>query len=235
MLAGCASPVATPEPGVLSSLPIPTTLLCADAEISSVAIRDARPATELEPSVVAELEFSDFLGGYPLSEWFIGSEDDSTVVILRALDEPLDLGIGEHRDFEIVKFSTDKPAALDVGALWSVSLASNCAMRFDLGGLGAGGVMLDSDRLPRPEDTTLHLLVTEFACNSGEPATDRVRLVDLSETSSAVRVVIGISPGDGGSCPSNPPTPFSVELAEPLGKRHVFDGSVVPSSEIAAP
>jgi hypothetical protein len=45
-----------------------------------------------------------------------------------------------------------------------------------------------------------------------------------------VQLHVGVRPpeADSVTCPSNPATPFSVELSQPLGDRAIVDASVVP-------
>lgn len=106
-------------------------------------------------------------------------------------------------------------------------------MRPDLGG---AIVALDPDNSPDPDSSQVHLLVTEVACAGGKPADGRVTLGRLVEHEDRVELVIGVEtpPGDGQTCPSNPPTPFAVELDEPLGARALVDVAVYPERELAA-
>ena len=59
---------------------------------------------------------------------------------------------------------------------------------------------LDPAAIPEAGDERISLLVTESACNSGDPATGRVELVELVETESTVEIVIGVRP-DGKTTP----------------------------------
>lgn len=112
----------------------------------------------------------------------------------------------------------------------------DCARRYDLGDLGDATVALDPDNLPDPESSQVHLLVTEAACAGGRPADGRVTLEHLVEHEDRVELVVGVEapPGDGQTCQSNPPTPFTVELDEPLGTRSLVDVAVYPGRELAA-
>ncbi len=83
-----------------------------------------------------------------------------------------------------------------------------------------------------PEATDVPLLVTETACNSGEDARGRIRVLDIIPAGGTVTILLGIVPRPGGhECPSNPETPFSLELPEPLGDRVLLDGSSVPARD----
>jgi hypothetical protein len=82
----------------------------------------------------------------------------------------------------------------------------------------------------------VHLLVTERACASGEPATGRVRGSVLEVTATTIRITVGVVPADGGQdCQGNPPTPYVLDLPEPLGERVLVDAGVDPEREIKAP
>lgn len=96
-------------------------------------------------------------------------------------------------------------------------------------------VTLDPASPPDPASSMVALLVTEAACNSGEPATGRIeaRVVLKAAT---VEVEVGIRPRGGDQeCPGNPPTPFLIDLGEPLGDRMLLDASVEPPRPIRAP
>jgi hypothetical protein len=109
------------------------------------------------------------------------------------------------------------------------------ASRYDLGDLGEATVALDPDNPPDPDSTQVHLLVTEVACAGGEPADGRVAVAHLVEHEDRVEVVVGVEALPGAqTCQSNPPTPFTVELDEPLGARALVDVAVYPERELAA-
>ncbi|MFD2792767.1 hypothetical protein ACFS27_04305 [Promicromonospora vindobonensis] len=57
----------------------------------------------------------------------------------------------------------------------------------------------------------------------------------LVEQEDRIELGIGVEapPGDDQNCPSNPPTPFTIELDEPLGDRTLMDVAVYPERELA--
>ncbi|KQR08283.1 hypothetical protein [Cellulomonas sp. Leaf334] len=117
-----------------------------------------------------------------------------------------------------------------------VALLAGCAVAGSGSSAGAAGVTLDPAEPPSPGSATVALLVTETACNSGEDADGRIELESLRETDTAVELVVTVTPRDGGhDCQSNPPTPFAVELDEPLGDRLLLDASTQPSRPVAMP
>ena len=78
--------------------------------------------------------------------------------------------------------------------------------------------------LPDPTDTELHLFATEQVCASGRRADGRASY-ELVETSLDVTITVTIVEPDGDQeCPSNPPTPLTVDLAEPWAGRILIDG-----------
>jgi hypothetical protein len=93
--------------------------------------------------------------------------------------------------------------------------------------LGPADLTLPSQ--PPAGATSIDLLVHERACASGQSAEGRVEIIDVQETEDQVRLRIGVRPREGGQdCPGNPPTPFTVDLSEPLGERKIVDASIVP-------
>lgn len=54
-------------------------------------------------------------------------------------------------------------------------------------------------------------------------------MADLAESAGTIEVAIGVERVRGDAdCPSNPPTPFTVELDDPVGTRDVRLSSVAP-------
>ncbi len=113
---------------------------------------------------------------------------------------------------------------------WDVDGWGGCPLQPDVGpGLGIASFRVAPDVELDPTATAISVLVTERACNSGEDARGRIVVASIDEDDDAVTVVIAVRPRLGGQeCPSNPETPFLLELAEPLGDRDLLDGSSVP-------
>jgi hypothetical protein len=117
------------------------------------------------------------------------------------------------------------------GDAWRVTGWGGCPLEPDVGpALGvanfrvAPGVELGLDAREVP------VLVTERACNSGEDARGRVVVAAIDADDDSVTVTIAVRPREGQlfECPSNPETPFLLELPEPLADRALLDGSSVP-------
>ncbi len=92
----------------------------------------------------------------------------------------------------------------------------------------------EAGQLP-PEATSVPILVQEVDCASGRPADGRVRVLDVDYGDDRIAVVIGVVPQAGDqACPSNPLTPFLLELDEPLGDRELVNGSDDPRASQSA-
>lgn len=72
-----------------------------------------------------------------------------------------------------------------------------------------------------PDTATVPLLVSEGGCASGDDARGRVH-VEVDYDSDAVVLDVRVEPLRGDQeCPSNPETPYTLELDEPLGDREL--------------
>jgi heat shock protein HslJ len=81
---------------------------------------------------------------------------------------------------------------------------------------------LDPDFPLDPETRTLHLLVVEAACASGQSPEGRIQepVVDYRQEVILIGITIR-SLGPSANCMGNPRYPLTVELSEPLGDRRV--------------
>jgi len=92
-------------------------------------------------------------------------------------------------------------------------------------GLGRVEVNLDPESLPTPDSTSITLLVTEEGCASGREMGDDLRGPQVSETEDAVLVAFAVIYKPGiATCPDNPAASVTIDLAEPLGDRTIYDG-----------
>jgi hypothetical protein len=198
------------------------------------------PQSVLESGPTADtLEAADALQGHEVpqiepADWTVLHDSDERVALVRELDEPEDLGAGDVRTHELLTIEWVDAVNLDPSPAWVLSRHSTCALATESG--ESASVTLDPANPPDPTSSELHLLVTERACNSGQDAAGRVRLVEISQDEETVGVEIAVAPREGAAgCPSNPPTPFVVELGGPLGDRAVYDTSVLPSRQLTMP
>lgn len=208
---------------------------CLGTRIPAAALTEARTAETLDEQNAAALDGLEVPSIDP-ADWTVVSESKDEVVLLRELDEPEHLGSpGDVRTHERIVISVvDAPNVPDSPA-WMMTALGSCALVVDVPGAGTATVALDPDALPDPASTDVPLLVTEFACNSGRPADGRVEVASLRETETTVEVVMAVRPQGGDhACPSNPPTPYTLTLDEPLGDRELLDASVVPMRTLEA-
>lgn len=79
----------------------------------------------------------------------------------------------------------------------------------------ADGASLD------PDSTEVPIVVNEVECASGRSAEGRI-VVEVVYGTDAIDIDVGVrTVGGDVECPSNPDTPFTVELTEPLGDRTI--------------
>jgi hypothetical protein len=80
-----------------------------------------------------------------------------------------------------------------------------------------------------PDDTTLHLEVTERGCANGEPMGERLLGPQVVETDAQVLIAFAaVNVVGGATCPANPSTAVTVDLSAPLGDRELKDGTLIP-------
>jgi hypothetical protein len=113
---------------------------------------------------------------------------------------------------------------------WKVVGWGGCPAHVVAGlGLGAAEWRLPDGVVPDPGLQTFDALVTELACNSGQPADGRIMPPQILTDVERVIVIFTVRPRPGGhECPSNPSTQVRVELPAPLGNRQLLDGGSFP-------
>ncbi|GIH76424.1 hypothetical protein Plo01_28530 [Planobispora longispora] len=212
-----------------------TTYRCGDQEVSLQALKEARSASELGPDGREALKGQEVRPIEDLPSWRIIEESDARVALMRELDVSHEQGqgtVGAHALLVVERFG---PPGNDGRPGWHLRSSGHCDLRKDLGSLRAAEVTLDPAVPPGVEARKVHVLVTERGCASGKRADGRVRLAGIEQTPAEVRLVIGVEPlaSEGvRTCQGNPPTPFTVELDEPLGDRALIDASVHPARRI---
>lgn len=117
--------------------------------------------------------------------------------------------------------------------VWGFDASGQCRLQPDIPeGVNLAVFRLVPNVVLAPESREVDLLVTETACNSGQDARGRIRVLDLVPAEASVTVLLGVVPRPGDhECPGNPETPFTLELPEPLGDRVLLDGSSVPARD----
>jgi hypothetical protein len=202
---------------------------CGASTYDPAAFADAPPASSLPEGPASAVDDLGDPAFNPADDWRVVLVTDDRAELLRELDESLDLGEGDVRTHQLIVVERITGATNVPDGTWLLTASGPCTQRVELGG-GLGEADLTFASMPSPDAHTLEVLVHERACASGQTAEGRVELVTLDETTDEVGLVIGVRGLDGAqTCPSNPPTPFTVELSEPLGDREVVDASVVPA------
>lgn len=241
LIAGCGSDGDEPAgaaPGPTASVGTATsavgaggdTLRCATTEFSLRRLSERQPATELGTTGAQALADPDVTDLGDLTRWFVVEDSPKKVVIVRHLAKAKKRPVAPSRTHEVVTVES-----LDARSSqgWSMTARSTCLPRRTFDGIEPADLELDPAKPARPGDRVVHLLVTENGCAGGQPATGRIRVVTLEPAADAVRLVLGVVPR-GGTCPSNPATPFALELPEPLGGRALVDAGVYPERRLNA-
>jgi hypothetical protein len=240
-LAACATPHSgqvggtTPSPSGGATTPPPAgerRYDCNGRPVDPVAFAAARPAATLPAKQIAIIESATLtIDGEPLGldadQWIVVASADDQIDLMRRVSDG-DQALDPAHDWMHVIIGDFESAR------WALKSSATCVLAFDLSPLTAAEIRLDPAMPPNPSSRDLALLVTEQECNSGQDAGGRVRLIELVETANAVKVMIGVDPtGKSGSdCPANPPTPFTVTLAGPLGARAILNGNLVDARPI---
>lgn len=230
-LSGCAGPAAHLAP---TGEPTPSAVgdgfLCGGLSISRGAVERREPVSAIGESgriALSEAEWDDgrLVDLPPEEDWYVAITTDDLVGVMRDVEMEADSGAMRLLpDFEVLTVRwVDDATNLSPG--WYVESSGMCALTVDLGDLNVPAVELQT--APDPTSPELRLLVNEDTCNSGEDAEGRIEVVSLDETDDRVSLVLGVRPRAGmQTCPSNPPTPFTVTLSEPLGERKVVNASL---------
>ena len=222
--AGSEPPAPAAESGLVS---------CGGATYDPAELADAPPASTLPEGPAGAVDDIGKPAFDPSQDWKVVAQSDDRVDLIRKLAKPAVIAPGDVRTHHAITLERVTGATNVVDGTWMLMSDSPCTQRLIAGGnLGEADVTLA--RTPSPEDTAIDLLVHERACASGQSAEGRIELIELTETARQVQLRIGVRPptGDAQTCQSNPPTAYSVELAEPVGDRRIVDASVVPARPV---
>lgn len=231
LVGGCAQPGAAG--GASGASDESPEYLCQGTPVQASVLTDGTTADQLGDEAAAALDGASVPDIEP-EQWRVLTETSTEVYLIRELPEPRDSN-GERRTHELLGAGWVDETE-EGGEGWQLLQHGDCALRYDLGDLGDAIVALDPDNPPDAASSQVHLLITEIECASGKPADGRVTLERLAQLEDRVELVIGVeaAPGDAQTCQASPPTPFTVELDEPLGDRNVLDVAVYPERELAA-
>jgi hypothetical protein len=233
LVGGCAQTGATGGAPVDGASDDSGEYLCQGTPVPAAVLDDgATTADQLGDETATALDGASVPEIEP-DQWQVLTESSTQVYLIRELPKPRD-NDGERRTHELMGIEWIDQTE-DGGEGWQLWQYGDCALRHDLGELGDAIVALDPDNPPDLTSSQVHVLVTEVGCASGYLADGRVTLERLAQLEDRVELVIGVEATNSDeTCPSNPPTPFAVELNEPLGDRTLVDGAVYPVRELAA-
>ena len=251
LLAGCGQSAGTPDAGGTGAAPSAAPTDTADGGSSGQRARRTGvvdcAGSQYDPGEFASAPVASTLPAGPTGavddigepafdpklNWKVVRQGKNAVHLVRALDRPSDFGGGDVRTHERVIVERVFGAKNVRDGKWMLAASGQCTQRL-VASDDLGDADLTLAKRPAPGDSTIKLHVYEQQCASGDSAEGRVELRALEETAGQVRVWVGVRPppGDAQTCPSNPPTPFSIQLAGPLGDRKIVDASVVPARPV---
>jgi hypothetical protein len=115
---------------------------------------------------------------------------------------------------------------------WGVDSFGGCIPRPEVSdGVRVADWWVDPDAKPiGPEADRIPAVVHERACSGGRTAEGRIPppTIVYGPTKVVITITVRVI---GGPCISNPVTPFTIELAEPLGDRSLADGGRFPPGD----
>ena len=201
---------------------------CGGSEFDITALSGAPSVSSLPRGPAGAVDDAGAPAFDASKDWKVVHRSDDRVELVRQLEEPLDDGAGDVRTLESRTIEQITGATNVPDGTWLLTSSQRCAARLVVESAFGEAALTLADA-PSPSATTIDLLVRERACASGEPAHGRIEVVELDETVDQIRLHVGVRERRGGqTCQDNPPTAFSIQLAEPLGRREVVDASVVP-------
>lgn len=215
--AGCTSE--DPAPSVEGNAPpLPGRVTCGNVSAPSFPLAVLNQAGAVDPGGDAPAAVLQALiresEGLPEEGWIRAAQTADTVLFVAR---------GGGVPWSMATFTL-------VDGIWNADAHGQCHLQPEV----PDGVDLAVFRLApgvelTPELTEVDLRVSELACNSGQDAHGRIRVLDLIPAVDTVTVILATVPRLGGhDCPGNPETAFTLELPEPLGDRMLLDGSEVP-------
>jgi len=237
LLAGCASVPGDSAPTNVGSktrgAAISDSYLCGDHQFPAAAIEEPTRIADLDAAARAAIAgATDDIGKSVAPDdpkgWIVVSEDAEQISLIRP-----------KRDQDSVNVFIPGAAESDYEELtliyvaseggWKFASNGRCRLSFDLGELQVPELSLDPEHAPDADARELRFLVLDPTCGGDTDMPQRIEVVRVDETSTEVRVVLGVRPLPPGAyhCPGFPPTPYAVALREPLGERTVVDASRV--------
>lgn len=118
---------------------------------------------------------------------------------------------------------------------WAYVRSGQCDVRPAFVGVEPARWDLLSPEVLERDTRSFEVLVTELGCASGQSPEGRV-VAAVLYLEASITIFAATRPLAGAqTCDPGPPARIMVELAEPIGNRSLFDGSVIPPELRAAP
>ena len=227
-----SAPSSTPT--APQALPADTVFKCGHDKVPLDRLTNPRPATGVQSAPRRALyKFQPGDIGDLAAYWIVDDEPERVSIIREHPRRKAGTAAERTYDFASWEYVADAPGATTD---WMFFGGATCVLKRTFDGLNEATTTLDPRSLPHPGDRNIQLLVHELSCAGGQQATGRIRVPVLEVTVEEVRVAIGVTTQDGmQNCPGHPPTPYTLELPEPLGDRSLVDVSVYPHRELAPP
>jgi hypothetical protein len=122
------------------------------------------------------------------------------------------------------------------GSSWNVPDSGQCHPRTWYA--NSYGVAADWKLGAKTSKTTTQFraLVTEAACAGGKTAAGRIAKPRIDYGDKEITITVAVKPLEGAQdCGTNPATPLTIKLSEPIGTRKLFNGGPYPSVEVTQP
>ena len=222
LCAACsASPEASVEP---EDPPLPSHVTCGHADLPSFPLAvlnqpgGVDPAED-QPAAILHATLRETAGlaegeGLPAEGWIRAAQTDDVVLFVARAQG--------------TAWSMVKVEIRDTG--WTADSYGQCHLQPVVpDGANLAVFRVAPGEELAPESTEIDVLVTELVCNSGQDARGRIRPLSIAPAAGTITVIFTVVPRQGDhECPGNPDTPYTLELADPLGDRVLLDGSEVP-------
>jgi len=191
-----------------------------DIEVAPAAGARADPAWDLLQTLLEEqasVEESDL----PRDGWLrvVGSPEE--VVFLTGTTN-------DERSYAVVHVVPDGGYLTQDG--WGIDSFGGCLPRRDVSDdVSVASWWVDPQAEPiGPDSESIPALVLERACAGGDTAEGRISPPTIVYGATEVTITITVRWLGEATCPGHPPTPYTIELAEPLGDRTLADGGSFP-------
>ncbi len=178
------------------------------------------PEFDVLRATLADPGFADSAADINALSWREAGRTGDTVVFL-----------AEKPGNEDERYWLELSLRLDPAAGWQFIGGGDCQPRALLpAGVGPATWVFDpAYPEPNAQDSTVHLLVTETVCASGQSAIDRLAPAYVVASPYRIDITIGVHERPGAQeCPGNPPVAVEINLGTAIGDRPLIDPNAPP-------